>query len=187
MADKKNKQPRVNTDPREERRETNDLLIDHNKFEAEEAKEANIEAELAKEEKFDTQHSDGHTLNPYHAQEQGLTYTPPTDPPVQRGDDPQGAEIATGYAPSMEAGEVEARKVPARVDDNDFDLLEKIDLALRNNSETGHLTDVEIKVENGVATLSGTVPSEQDIATLYAVVSDLDGVAAVDNKLRVTA
>lgn len=41
-----------------------------------------IKHDLATEQLFDTQHSDGHTYNPQLASQQGLTYTPPHDPAV---------------------------------------------------------------------------------------------------------
>jgi hypothetical protein len=146
-----------------------------------------VERELAAGELFDTQHGEGHTYNPQQAEEQGLTYTPPTDPPViPSEDDLQGAEFAAGFAPSMEESDAEVEGVPPRVEDNDLDLLDRINLELRENSETADLTEVKVLVHNGVVSLLGTVLSEGDTALVYEVVGDIEGVVEVRNYLQVS-
>ncbi len=134
---------------------------------------------------IDTAHTDGSTTDPHQAQEQGLVYDPPSDPPVLPSDDLQGAEIATGFASSMEASDPGVVDLPDRVDNQDLDLEEDIRMALRFNSETSHLTDVEVMVRNGMAYLSGTVVSEDDIAIVQYLVRDLEGVRDVHNDLRI--
>jgi hypothetical protein len=145
--------------------------------------------ELSKErdvrDMIDTAHTDGSTTNPQQAEEQGLVYEPPSDPPVLPSDDPQGAEIAAGFASSMEETNPDQRHLPSRVDNQDLDLEEDIQTVLRINSETGHLNNVEFMVENGIVHLHGTVLSEDDIATVEYVVRDLEGVAEVRNELRI--
>ena len=133
----------------------------------------------------DTAHTDGSTTDPHQAQEQGLVYDPPSDPPVLPSDDLQGVEIAAGFAPSMEASDPDVIDLPDRVDNQDLDLEEDIRTALRYNSETSHLTDVEVMVRNGMAYLSGTVVSEDDIAIMQYLVRDLEGVRDVHNDLRI--
>lgn len=132
----------------------------------------------------DTAHTDGSTANPQLAQEQGLVYEPPSDPPVLPSDDPQGAEIAAGYASSMEEANPDVEDLPPRVDNQDLDLEEDIATVLRNNSETGHLDDIEITVTNGIAWLRGTVTSREDIAIVQRIVGDVQGVVAVENDLE---
>lgn len=134
---------------------------------------------------IDTAHTDGSTTNPHQAQEQGLVYDPPSDPPVIPSDDLQGAEIATGFASSMEEANADVRDLPPRVDNQDLDLEEDIRVALRNNSETTHLSDVDVTVRNGVAYLRGTVFSDDDIAIVHYIVRDLEGVRDVRNELEV--
>lgn len=136
-------------------------------------------------EMVDTAHTDGSTSNPHQAQEQGLVYDPPSDPPVLPSDDPQGASVATGFASSMEAANPDVRVLPDRVDNQDLDLEGDIRTVLRNNSETGHLTDVQVRVENGAVLLFGTVLSEEDIAIVQYMVRDLEGVRSVRNELQV--
>lgn len=132
---------------------------------------------------IDTAHTDGSTTNPHQAQEQGLVYTPPRDPPVLPSDDPQGVRIAAGFADSMEAVDPNAVDLPERVDNQDLDLEEDIQTALQNNSETAHLTDVTAEVHNGVAFLRGTVSSADDIPRVDNIVSRLKGIYEVSNQL----
>jgi hypothetical protein len=151
-----------------------------------EAEDVDIEEELAIDELMDTQHGDGHTYNPQQAAEQGLTYTPPTDPPVVPSeDDLQGAEVAAGFAQSMEKTSPDAEVLPPGVDNNDLDLLEDVYVALRNNSETAHLTDIRVQVDQGVVSLLGTVFNQGDIPLVYAIVSELGGVVEVMNHLTI--
>jgi hypothetical protein len=141
--------------------------------------------DLAMEDIFDTQHGDGHTYNPHLAQDQGLVYTPPDDPPVLPADDGQGAQMATGFAQSMEESNPDIEDLPARVDNNDLDLEDDILAALQNNSETSHLTEIDVHVRNGIAYVSGLVESEDDIARVADVVTYLDGVLDVVTDLEV--
>lgn len=134
---------------------------------------------------IDTQHTDGSTTNPQHAQDQGLVYIPPDDPPVVPSDDLQGVEIAAGFAQSMEDADLDVLDLPDRVDDNDADLEEDVRMALRYNSETQHLNDVRAYVRNGIVYLRGTVVSEDDITIVDELVRDLDSVVDVDNQLEV--
>lgn len=149
--------------------------------------DAEMERDLATEEYFDTQHGDGHTYNPQQASEQGLTYTPPSDPPVLPSEDLQNAEIATGYSQSMEASSPDEESLPSRVDNNDLELQNDVYEALRNNSETAHLTNVAVRADDGIVTLLGTVPSDDDIALVTDIITDLDGVIEVRNRLSVEA
>jgi hypothetical protein len=114
-----------------------------------------------------------------------LTYTPPDDPATLPSDDLQGVEVATGFAPMMEETDPDVEDLPPEVDDNDLDLLDDIYIALHNNSETGHLTNIKVQVNQGVVNLLGTVSSEDDIAVVYDIVADLDGVVEVLDNLQV--
>lgn len=143
------------------------------------------DADLAAEEVYDTQHTDGHTYNPYTAQEQGLVYTPPSDPPVLPSDGPQGAEVAAGFAPSMAESDPDVEVLPSHVDNNDADLAEDVLTALRVNSETSTLDDIHVAVRAGVVRLSGTVSTESDLALAEQIVAYLDGVRTVVNHLEV--
>lgn len=147
-----------------------------------------LDRDLGTEQRYRTQRSDGSTFNPDEAHEQGLSYTPPTDPPVVPSDDkPQGVEMAAGFAPSMEDTEPDARQVPERIDNRDLDLEEKIDNVLRFNSETRHLRDVRVYVSDGVASLFGSVPSDADAARAVDLIADMPEVTRVYNYLETEA
>jgi len=157
------------------KKESHDLLISSEQREKAEAEDANIETELAAEKVYKTKQGEGHTHNPHLATQQGLTYTPPSDPPILPSEEaPQGVEVAAGFAPSMEESNPDVERLPNTVDNNDLDLLENIHLVLRNNSETGHLTNVKVQVDQGVVNLLGTVTSQDDIPVVFDLVSTLE-------------
>ena len=132
------------------------------------------------------QRGTGRTYQPQKAVEEGLSYTPPRDPAtVPSDDDPQGSEIAAGFAPSMEDADPDVRILPDRIDGTDLEVQDDVGLALRYNSETAHLTDVSVLVDGGIVKLYGAVPSEDDIGRVYAIVSDLEGVIRVVSYLEV--
>lgn len=171
-----------------EKREPYDLLISADAREKKEAEDERFEEDqqLPDAEAYDTQRTDGHTYNVRQAIDQGLTYTPPTDPATLPSEtDPQGAEIAAGFAPSMEDTNPAEENLPSHVDNNDLDLRDDIYLALRNNSETAHLTNVKVQVDNGIVNLLGTVTTQDDIAIVDDVVNELEGVIGIKNDLQV--
>jgi hypothetical protein len=128
----------------------------------------------------------GQTYETLEAAEEGLSYTPPRDPPtVPSRDDPQGSEIAAGFAPSMEDSDPDREELPDRIDRSDLEIQEDVGLALRYNSETADLTEVSAFVNRGVVSLFGSVPSEDDIALVSDIVSDLEGVVDVISHLEV--
>lgn len=148
----------------------------------------NPERDLAIEELIDTQHTSGSTYNPEEAEEQGLVYTPPHDPPLIPSDRPERVEMGIGFAQSMEETNPDEEVLPARVDNNDLDLEDNIVTALRYNSETTTLSsDIRVRVRNGIVHLYGTVSDLQDSDLVEDVVRDIDGVVDVINKLDVSA
>ena len=148
--------------------------------------DVDFQEDLTTERAYDTKQTEGHTFDPWKAEDQGLTYTPPSDPPVVPSeDDPQGADVAAGFAPSMEASGADVEDVPERVEDRNLDLEENIYEALRYNSETRHLQDVRVYVHNGIVSLFGSVPSDQDQALVYNVVSGLKGVVRIHDEIQV--
>ena len=144
-------------------------------------------ADLAIEEIIDTQHTDGSTSNPKQAWEQGLVYTPPYDPPILPSANPQDAEVAAGFAQSMEDSDPDREELPKRVNNQDLDLEADIQEALRYNAQTTYLDvgKLEIHVNNGIVYLYGTVQSDDDIDRVEDLIRDLDGVRDVENFLEV--
>ncbi len=150
------------------------------------AQEDEAEEDLAELDHYDTQHSDGHTYDVSVANDQGLTYTPPTDPPVMPSmDDREGIDIAAGFGLSMEDSDPDVEILPESVDDNDLDLEEDVYEAIRFNSETQNLTNVRVRAGNGVVALFGTVPDDQDMERLVDLIEDMEAVERVVNRLVV--
>jgi hypothetical protein len=143
--------------------------------------------DLAIEELIDTKHTDGSTTNPEQAWDQGLVYTPPDDPPIIRSEGFQTIEMAAGFAQSMEATDTDYEGAPSRMNDNDLDLEDEIQEALRYSSETAQLdlSKIEVHVNNGIVYLYGTVLTDEDISIIDYLISDLNGVVDVENFLEV--
>jgi hypothetical protein len=142
-----------------------------------------IKEDLEHEYSYDTQHGDGHTYDVGLTLDQGLTYTPPTDPPVIPSQDREGVEIATGFGLSMEDSSPDVEQLPEHVDNNDLDLEDDVYEVIRYNSETQNLTEVRVRAANGIVVLMGTVPDDQDVERLVDLVADLEGVRAVRSHL----
>jgi hypothetical protein len=137
-------------------------------------------------ERFSAQNGIGQTYNAQRAAAQGLSYTPPADPPtILNEDDPQGVEIAAGFAHCMDDTDPGVRILPERVADSDLGIQRDVFLELRCSGETSHLTNVTALVNRGVVSLFGTVRSEGDIALAYRIVSGLEGVVRVISHLEV--
>jgi osmotically-inducible protein OsmY len=142
-----------------------------------------LERDLSTEELYDTQHGDGHTLNPQQAWEQGLTYTPPDDPATLPSDSLEGAEVAAGFSTTMEDTEPTEEMLEQDLEATDLELQNAVYMAIRHNSETMHLTDITVRVRDGIAILMGTVPGEEDIPLLDAVLTDITGLEDVEYRL----
>jgi acetyltransferase len=167
-----------------ETQESADLLAIPNPEEKREAEDADAADDLVEDDLVNTQYSNGHTYNPQIAAEQGLTYTPPHDPAVLPNDnDPQGVEIAAGFAPSMEDSDPGVERLPNHVDNNDLDLLDDVYEALRLNSETAHLDNVKIQVNQQNVYLLGTVDTQDDIGRVHTIVHGLRGVRGIKNNI----
>lgn len=133
----------------------------------------------------DLEPDDDLTSDELEATEEGISYQAPSDPPVVPSDDLEGVDIAAGFAPSMEEAHPDSEILPETVEMGDLELQQHVCTVLRDNSETAHLTDIEVLVSRGIVVLRGPVADEQDIAIVDDMVSDLDGVRAVRNELRV--
>jgi hypothetical protein len=168
-------------------KESADLINTPNPKEKKEAEDVDVNSDLAVDNLVDTQHSSGHTYNPRIAAEQGLTYTPPHDPPVQPSqDDPQGADVAAGFASSMEDSNPEVERLRRHVNNNDLDLLDDVYEALQTNSETAHLDNVKVQVNQRTVYLLGTVDTQDDMARVHSIVNSLQGIRSIRNNLQVS-
>lgn len=148
------------------------------------------EEDIAAEYTIKTKYTDGSTWDPSETMSethnQGLVYTPPTDPPVIPSDSLEGVEVAAGFAPSMEESHPDVLDLPDSVDNNDDELADDVREALRLNSETQHLDDIHVFVADGVVTVRGTVETEDDLGRAEAIITDLPGVRDVISEVELS-
>lgn len=172
----------------------NTSVIDE--FDEEEISLEALEERLAEEERdaefdedgpVDTQHGDGTAYYPLKAQQQGLVYVPPDDPPILPSDDPQGIEIAAGFAKESQFEDPRGEDVPERLAGGDWDLQARIESVLHKSSLTNQMTEVWVEVEDGIVYLSGKVETLDDIDVVCSVVQQIDGVVDVEEELIVTS
>ena len=145
--------------------------------------EAGLQRDLESDQIYDTQHTDGSTTNPEQAEEQGLVYIPPDDPPVIPSDDLQGVEIAAGFDDSLYGEDPRAEELPAQLWGNDEELEELVMTVLKHNSETSTMTDIRVAAQDGVVHLYGVVATDEEAAIVDQLVRDLDEVGEVVNHL----
>jgi hypothetical protein len=168
--------------PREEENEA-DIVTDEVEVYPEEL--SATAADYSLDEFVDDEMNQGLTNVPGEATENGASYSPPRDPAVMPSEEPDGAEVATGFAPSMEEGGPDVDELPPHVDNNDLELEEDVYVALRNNSETAHLHDLRVRVAAAVVYVYGSVPYQDDVGQVYAIVSELEGVRDVVSRVDV--
>ena len=58
--------------------------------------------------------------------------------------------------------------------------------ALRTNSETAHLDNVKVQVNQSTVYLLGTVDTEDDVARIQSIVNSLQGIRSIRNNLQVS-
>lgn len=119
------------------------------------------------------------------AAEEGLTWVPPIDPPVVPSSDPQGAEIAAGFA-------VSALSEPYDLDHHgevvptEDEMTDRVREALRaDSSTTVYAESIEIQTEGSTVILRGVVEDLDDDDNLVAVASTVAGVDEVIDELDV--
>jgi hypothetical protein len=113
---------------------------------------------------------DGETDNPLVAIEEGMTYVPPSDPPVVPSDDPEGVEVPG--SPDTDGAESD---VNARIRE-----------ALRADGATSALADrLEIAVIGSTAIIRGQVDGIEDGDALVEVASQVDGIEEVLDQTEV--
>ncbi len=106
---------------------------------------------------------EGETDDPYLASQEGLTYVPPTDPPVPPIDDPEAGEL-----------------------DVESDLTARVRDAFEADAATAGLADrIAIGTIGGVVVLRGVVDSIDDGDSLVEVASEVTGVTEVRDETEV--
>jgi hypothetical protein len=126
----------------------------------------------------------GETNDAGEAAEEGLTWVPPSDPPVVPGDGGQ-IDVAAGFGTSADDEPFDAdHHSSAEFDDDERS--ERVREALRSHAETSGLADrLEVETEGPVVVVAGTVDDVDDEDLVIGVVSEVDGVSDVVSRIRV--
>ena len=128
---------------------------------------------------------DDETGDPNIASEEGIPWVPPIDPPVVASDNPEGVEIAAGFA-------VSALDTPYDLDDrqevlqSEDEMSNRVREALRaDSSTTGYAGVLEIDTEGATVTIRGVVEDLEDEDNIVAVASTVTGIKDVVDELEV--
>jgi osmotically-inducible protein OsmY len=117
---------------------------------------------------------------------EAIPYFPPTDPVVEPSSSVEQLSVVGGFqATSMDPEDDEGQGAAPPADQFDDDeLAENILRELRQDAMTTELL-VRVKVNRGVATLTGEAPSLEDAEQAEAVAARVPGVQEVREELRV--
>ena len=138
------------------------------------------------EDLADRELRDGETDDAAIAAEEGLTWVPPTDPPVIADDDaPQGIEIAAGFGATADDEPYDASHESRALSDED-DVTERVREALRADASTAQYADaLAIATRNGRVAVRGVVEDIDDTDNVIDVISRVSGVTEVIDELDV--
>ncbi len=127
----------------------------------------------------------GETDNPDEAAEEGLTYVPPSDPPVVGTQDDGDPRIAAGFGSTADDEPFDADHHGDALPAED-EVTSRVREALLANASTSSYADaLTLDSEGGVVLVSGTVSDLDDETNVLEVVSSVDGVADIENRIRV--
>ncbi|HUG46880.1 MAG TPA: hypothetical protein VMP67_00530 [Candidatus Limnocylindria bacterium] len=127
----------------------------------------------------------GETSNPDVAAEEGMTYVPPTDPPVVPSDDPQGAEVAAGFGATATDEPYDENHRSTALSSED-EMSARVREALRADAATSRYADsVSIGTRGRTVALRGVVDDVDDTYNVVEVVSRVSGVDEVIEELDV--
>ena len=128
---------------------------------------------------------DGETDDPNVAAEEGLTYVPPTDPPVVPAAGLDDIEVAAGSGSSSLDEPYDADHHSTALSPDD-EMTERVREALRADATTSELADMlGIETRNGVVILRGIVDDIDDSDNIAAVASTVTGVSDVRDETEV--
>ncbi len=120
------------------------------------------------------------------AAEEGLTWVPPSDPPVVAGDDGQ-PEVAAGFGASADDEPFDADHHGSALAGED-ERTERVREALIAHAETSGLVDrLQFDTIGSRLVIEGTLEDLQDEDSVLGVVSDVDGITEVVNRIEVRA
>lgn len=127
----------------------------------------------------------GETEDPAEAAEEGLTWIPPSDPPVIPSDDPGGVEVAAGFGSTAEEEPFDR--------DHHGELLyaadertARVEEALRADARTSAFADrLTVDSDGGLVRLEGSVSDMEDEDAAIAVAEAVADVSEVVSELVV--
>jgi hypothetical protein len=126
------------------------------------------------------------TDDPYEAAEEGMTWVPPTDPPVLAGSDGQ-PEVAAGFGTTSLDEPYDADHHSEMLWGDD-EVTARVREALRADSLVNRYADeLSIDTDGSSVRIAGLVDDLRDEEQVIAVASIVSGVERVINRLRVAA
>jgi hypothetical protein len=127
---------------------------------------------------------EGETDNPDEAAEEGLTWVPPTDPPVVPGDMGQPV-VAAGFGTTADDEPFDADHHGSPISSED-ERTERVREALVAHAATSGLVDrLRFDTIGSGIIIEGTVDDLEDEESVLEVVSGIDGVTEVVNRIEV--
>jgi hypothetical protein len=127
----------------------------------------------------------GETDDAGEASEEGLTFVPPTDPPVMAGDDGQ-PEVAAGFSTSALDGEPFDADHHSGAMPLDDEVTERVRDALRAEAMTTEYADeLDVETDGRVVILRGTVADLDDEDAVVSAAERVAGVSQVVDELEV--
>jgi hypothetical protein len=126
------------------------------------------------------------TDDPNEAAEEGMTYVPPTDPPVVGGTD-RDLEIAAGFGSTSIDEPFDADHHSELLFGED-EVTERVLEALRADSlGSMYVDDLHVDTDGAIVRISGVVDDIEDEEQILAVASEVTGVREVVSRIRVLA
>ncbi len=127
----------------------------------------------------------GETDNPDVAAEEGLTWIPPTDPPVVGTEDDGDPRIAAGFGATAESEPFDADHHREALPAEDEVTARVMEALLANAMTSSYADSLSVDSVGGVVRVSGVVADLEDETSVLEVVSGVDGVVDVRNELAV--
>lgn len=132
---------------------------------------------------------DGWTTDARVSVEEGISYFPPTDPPVDISDDPEGIEVASGFQSTSVDDNLRVRRNEAVepgmvVDTRDAEIVDNVVRELNEDAATTQL-NIHVASVGGRVFLTGYVSHPVDADVAGAVADRVDGVGEVIDRLVV--
>lgn len=130
----------------------------------------------------------GETGDAQVAAEEGMTWVPPTDPPVVPDpDDPQGAQVAAGFGETA-VDEPFDHDHPSQSIAGEDELSARVREALRADASTSRYAEtLAIGTRGSTVALRGVVDDVEDSDNVVAVASRVSGIDEVVDELDVRA